>query len=83
MTFLWTLVLVIVSTIISLAIYMGMLKFGENMEELTDMSGVLVFVFFGIFTAFIIAPVIGLIGMLIQYSIMKDSNQLKNDDAKL
>lgn len=60
-----------------------MLEFGENMEELTDMSGILVFVFYGVFTAFIIAPVVGLMGMLITYSIKKDSNQLKKNNAKL
>lgn len=82
MTFLWTLVLVIFSTICTSLIYMGMIEFADNSEELTDMSGILVFVFFGVITAFIIAHIIGLIGLLDQYSKKRDSNQLKKIDGK-
>ena len=45
-----------------------MIKFSDTAEELTDMSGILFLVFFGIVTAFIITPVIGLIGLLDQNS---------------
>ena len=81
-TFLWTLVLVILSTICTSLIYIGMIEFADNSEELTDMSGILVFVSVGVITAFIIAPVTGLIGLLDQHSQKRDSNQLKKRDEK-
>ena len=68
MVFLWTLVLVILSILCTSLLYMAMIKFSDTAEELTDMSGILFLVFFGIVTAFIITPVIGLIGLLDQNS---------------
>ena len=77
MTFLWTLVLIIFSTISTCLNYLEMIEFAKDSEKLTDMSGILVFVFVGIITAFMIAPVIGLIGLLNQ-NLKKGSQYLEN-----
>ena len=62
MIFLWTLVLVILTSLCGIMIFVGIIKYYNNSEQPSDINGIQFFIFFGILTALIISPSIGIVG---------------------
>lgn len=77
MIFLLTLGFVIVCTFCAAMIFIGMIEFGKNSEDIYCINGIQVFPLFGIVTALIIAPLIGVIGGFIQFLKKKDHFSIK------
>jgi len=67
MIFLWTLVLVIITSFSSTMISLSLIKYYNDSEQPSDINGIQFFIFFGILTALIIAPSIGLVGGFLQH----------------
>lgn len=79
MTFLWTLVLIIATSLSATMIFLAVMKYNNNSEQPIEINGIQTFIFFGILTALFITPFIGIIGGFLQYlknkrNIMHDKN---------
>ena len=78
MIFLWTLVLVILSSFCGTMLFLGIVKYYNNSEQPSDINGVQFFIFFGILTALIISPSIGIVGWISQYLKKKKIMEQRN-----
>ena len=76
MIFLWTLVLVIITSVSATMISLSIIKSYNDSEQPSDINGIQFFIFFGILTALIITPTIGLIGGLFQHLKNKKVRQI-------